>query len=142
VLGANRVVHETAEQLEYVRRALMDAPEADPALFQRVRQLQDRLADIRVQLTGDETVTDRYEYAPLSISDRLQRVVGGFWNSSAPTTTHRRNYEIAGRAFESVLEDLHALVEVEVSELSGALEAAGAPWTPGRGVPKWRFEPS
>ncbi|UCC48811.1 MAG: glycosyl hydrolase, partial [Gemmatimonadota bacterium] len=141
VLGANQVVRETAEQLEYIRRALMDAPAADPTLFQRIVELKGRLVQIQVQLIGDETVTGRQEYAPPSISDRVDRVVGGFWSSSAPTNTHRRSYEIAGRAFEEVLEALRVLVEVEMKELSGALETAGAPWTPGRGVPSWRFEP-
>jgi len=141
VLGANQVVRETAEQLEYIRQALMDAPAADPTLFQRIVELKGRLADIQVQLVGDETVTGRQEYAPPSISDRVDGVVGGFWSSSAPTNTHRRSYEIAGRSFEGVLEALRALVEVEMKELGAALETAGAPWTPGRGVPSWRFEP-
>ncbi|UCC71983.1 MAG: glycosyl hydrolase [Gemmatimonadota bacterium] len=141
VLGANRVVDETQEQLEYVKRALLDAPGARAELFETVRSLEMRVADIEVELGGDETVTSRFEYAPLSITDRLDRVVGGFWSSSAPTTTHQRNYEIAGRAFQNVLAQLRVLVEEGMKALGDELEAAGAPWTPGRGVPKWSFEP-
>jgi photosystem II stability/assembly factor-like uncharacterized protein len=141
VLGASRVIEETQEQLEYIKRALMDTPGAGPDLFERVRSLEERLADLEVELSGDETITSRYEYAPLSITNRVNRVVGGFWSSSAPTTTHQRNYEIAGRAFEGTLERLRVLVESDMRGLGEALEAAGAPWTPGRGVPKWSFEP-
>jgi hypothetical protein len=85
-------------------------------------------------------VTSRFEYAPLSITDRLDRAVGGFWSSSALTTTHQRSYEIAGRAFQGVLERLRVLVEEDMRRLGDELEAIGAPWTPGRGVPKWSFE--
>ncbi|MGD2216675.1 MAG: hypothetical protein PVJ64_07960 [Gemmatimonadales bacterium] len=141
VLGAERVVEETQDQLDYIQQALIDAPQAGPELFGTVRQLEMRLADIKLELSGDQTVTSRFEYAPLSIADRLDRAVGGFWSSSAPTTTHQRSYEIAGRAFQGALERLRVLVEEDMESLGDELEAIGAPWTPGRGVPKWSFEP-
>jgi photosystem II stability/assembly factor-like uncharacterized protein len=141
VMGANQVVEETLDQLEAIQNALLNTPDAGPETFAEVRSLKERLFDIREALSGDETVTSRAELAPPSITDRVQRAVGGFWSSSAPTTTHRRNYEIAGQAFETVLGELRALVEVDVRVLSERLEALGAPWTPGRGVPIWRFEP-
>jgi photosystem II stability/assembly factor-like uncharacterized protein len=140
VLGANRVVEETQEQLRYIKRALIDAPGAGAELFATVRELERRLAGIELELSGDETVTSRFEYAPLSITDYLDRAVGGFWSSAAPTATHQRSYEIAGRAFQDALERLRVLVEEDLESLSEELEAIGAPWTPGRGVPKWSFE--
>ncbi|UCC84488.1 MAG: glycosyl hydrolase, partial [Gemmatimonadota bacterium] len=140
VLGANRVVEETQEQLRYIKRALMDTPGAEAELFATVRELERRLADIELELSGDETVTGRFEYAPLSITDYLDRAVGGFWSSAAPTATHQRSYEIAGRVFQDVLERLRVLVEEDLASLSDELEVIGAPWTPGRGVPKWSFE--
>jgi hypothetical protein len=140
VLGANRVVEETQEQLRYIKRALIDAPGAGAELFATVRALERRLADIELELSGDETVTSRFEYAPLSITDYLSRAVGGFWSSAAPTATHQRSYEISGRAFQDVLERLRVLVEEDMRGLGDQLEAIGAPWTPGRGVPKWSFE--
>jgi len=33
------------------------------------------------------------------------------------------------------------LIEVDMRALGERLEAMGAPWMPGRGVPTWRFEP-
>jgi photosystem II stability/assembly factor-like uncharacterized protein len=140
VVGANRVVEETLEQLRYAKQALIDAPRADAALFQEVRALEERLLDIEEALTGDETVSSRAEYTPPSITARVQRAVGGFWSSSPPTATHRRSYEIAGQEFGPVLEDLRLLVEVDMAALSERLEAIGAPWTPGRGVPAWTPE--
>ena len=69
---------------------------------------------------------------------RVQTVVGGQWsNTSAPTTTQRRNLEIAAEEFRGVIDELTELVEVSLPALEDRLEEAGVPWTPGRGVPRW-----
>ena len=141
VMGANQVVEETLDQLGAIQNALLNTPEAGPETFAEVRSLKERLFDIREALSGDETVTSRAEFTPPSITDRVERAVGGFWASSAPTATHQRNYEVAGQEFETVLGELRALVEVDMRQLGERLEGLGAPWTPGRGVPTWRFEP-
>jgi photosystem II stability/assembly factor-like uncharacterized protein len=141
VLGANQVVDQTLEELSYAKQAVMDAPAADAALLEQIRSLEKQLLDIQVDLQGDRTISSRAEYIPPSITRRVQRAVGGFWSSAAPTTTHQRNYEVAGQAFGEVLARLRALIETDLAALEDALEAAGAPWTPGRGVPTWRYEP-
>jgi len=80
------------------------------------------------------------EADPPSISERVNTVVSGHWSStSAPTQTHLDNYRIAAESFAPVLEELRKLVEVDLKNLENKLEAAGAPWTPGR-VPTWKPE--
>lgn len=46
-------------------------------------------------------------------------------------------YNAAAQDFEGVLTQLRQLVEVDLSRLEKQLEAAGAPWTPGR-IPEWK----
>jgi hypothetical protein len=53
-----------------------------------------------------------------------------------PTQTHLDDYTIAGGEFSEELGKLRALVEVDLAKLEKDMEAAGAPWTPGR-VPEW-----
>jgi DNA-binding LacI/PurR family transcriptional regulator len=65
-------------------------------------------------------------------------VSGQLASTSPITTTNKRNYEIAAEAFEKLLEDLRQIIEVEMKKLGVELEEAGVPWTPGRGVPKWK----
>ena len=43
----------------------------------------------------------------------------------------------AAQDFETVLTQLRQLIDVDLSRLEKQLEAAGAPWTPGR-VPEWK----
>ena len=54
------------------------------------------------------------------------------------TGTHKRNYEIAAAEFEKLLAGIRQLIEVDMKRLAAEMEAVGAPWTPGRGVPKWK----
>ena len=67
---------------------------------------------------------------------QLLIVDDGFASSSAPTATQRQAYDIAAADLATTLKDLHALVEVDLAGLEKAMEAAGAPWTPGR-IPDW-----
>ena len=72
---------------------------------------------------------------------RVENIVGGQWYvTSAPTQTQRDGYRYAGEAFEGVLGQLRTLVENDLPALEADLEAAGAPYTPGRKLPDWSME--
>jgi hypothetical protein len=86
-------------------------------------------------LTGDMTVARRSEARPPSLMDRVSTQTG----STGPVTqTVLRDYDIAADGFGAVLEQLRGLVERDLRGLGAAMEAAGAPWTPGRGLPVWK----
>jgi hypothetical protein len=57
----------------------------------------------------------------------------------APTGTNRQAYATAAGLFQNQLATLRTLVETDLRALEGAMEKAGAPWTPGR-VPTWTQE--
>jgi hypothetical protein len=138
VMGASRAAAEAAERLDAIKRVTDVAPGLDPALRQEARALELRLTDLREALDGDPTQARRNEPAMPGIVDRVQEVVGGHWATTyGPTQTHRRNFEVAAAAFEPVLAALRTLIETDLVALDRKLEDAGAPWTPGRGVPTW-----
>lgn len=140
VLGAAQVVREQQQRLGLIKRAVMDTPGADPALFDQVRGIEDRLRAIQVALTGDTVVARHNEPTPASIVSRVQSVVAGHWRStSMATQTHRDNYARAAKAFEPVLGQLQELVETDLKAVDDRLETLGAPYTPGR-VPRWKPE--
>jgi hypothetical protein len=140
VLGANEAVKEARSRIQYLKKAVQDTPGVASFYSDEVRSLEKRLRIIQRALTGDRTLRTRNEPTPPSILARVQRVVSGHWSTtSAPTQTHRKSYEVAGRAFEPVLADLQTLVEKDLKTLEEALEAQGASWTPGR-VPRWSRE--
>jgi photosystem II stability/assembly factor-like uncharacterized protein len=140
VFGALRLVTETQERIDYIQKALLDTPRAEGKLADEADALETRLQDLREKLTGNRVVRSHNEADPPSIVERVGQVVGGHWSSSsAPTQTHLEGYRLAAQAFAPVLEDLRKLIEVDLKSLEDRLEAAGAPWTPGR-VPTWKPE--
>ncbi|HSK63119.1 MAG TPA: hypothetical protein VK893_04740, partial [Pyrinomonadaceae bacterium] len=89
-------------------------------------------------LSGDSEARRRNMNTPQSINDRVGYVVGAQRMSTArPTQTQHHQYAAAAQDFESVLARLRQLVEVDLARLEKQLEAAGAPWTPGR-IPEWK----
>jgi len=141
VMGAYTVITDVEGRFAAIKGAILDAPAADPALIKTTRELELRLMDIKEQFTGDPTKPRRSEPGESGFMRRLQEVAYGAIRSTSDTTnTHLRNYEIAADQFAAILGDLKQLVEVDLKALEDALEAAGAPYTPGRRIPDWTKE--
>ena len=137
VLGTAASLREAGERIAYVKKALHDTPQADPALETEARALEARLADLREELNGDAVRRSRNEPVSPSIADRVDAIVEGGWYSTGnATATHRRAYDIASSQFAALLPKVRQLVEVDLKSLEDRAEGAGAPWTPGR-VPTW-----
>jgi hypothetical protein len=136
VRGALKWASEAESRLTHTRKALYDTPDADTAMLAESQRLQTVIDDILVHLRGDETKGDRNVFTPPSISDRVNRIVGSQWDTtSAPTQTERDGYEWAADAFSTELTRLKSFAS-DLESFENQLEAAGAPWTPGR-LPDW-----
>ena len=61
---------------------------------------------------------------------------GERFSLARPTQSHVDDYNIAAAEFAEQLGKLRSLVDVDLAKLEKDMEAAGAPWTPGR-VPEW-----
>jgi hypothetical protein len=137
--GAYQVAQEASRRLGSIKQAVDNTAGLDPNLAVEVRAMQTRLLDILEKFDGDQTKPRRNEPGMPGINGRLQTVVAGLWSTTTgPTQSHRRCLEIAGQEYEAVAGDLRQLVEQQIPELEQKLEAAGAPWTPGRAIPEWR----
>lgn len=134
--GADRAVDEIQSRIDHLVKAISETPSATEQQATAVRQLNLRLQQLRVALNGDRTVTSRMEPAPMPITERVARIVGGSWESqSAVTGNFRQSYEIAAAQFPPVLAELKDL-DSDLVQLENELEAEGAPWTPAR-LPDW-----
>ena len=118
----------------------MDTPSAAASLWDDVRAADARLAEIELALKGDAVLAARNERTPPAIIDRVQSIVDSQWNAtSAPTATSEDAYRFAADAFRGELERLRQLIQVDLKKIDDAMEASGAPWTPGR-LPVWKPE--
>jgi hypothetical protein len=137
--GAYQVAQDASRRLGSIKQAVDETAGLDPNLAVEVRAMQTRLLDMLERFEGDQTKPRRNEPGMPGINGRLQTVVAGLWSTTTgPTQSHRRCLEIAGQEYEAVAGDLRQLVEQQIPELEKKLEAAGAPWTPGRAIPAWR----
>jgi hypothetical protein len=136
VRSALKWAGEAESRLAHTRKAHYDTPDADTALLAESQRLQTELDDILVKLRGDETKENRNVFTPPSVYDRVTRIVGSQWDTtSAPTQTSRDAYDWAADAFAIELGRLNSLAS-DLEAFESRLEAAGAPWTPGR-LPNW-----
>ena len=133
VAAAEEKIGGVREQLRHMRAALLQTPRANTDLFARLDSLAKGLAGLSLRLSGDPARQTLNESDAPSISGRVGEVMGGHWETrQMPTSTQRRDIEIAGSALEGLTRDLKALIEGDLARLKTDLEAAGAPWTPGR----------
>ena len=134
--GAAAEVRRAEERLRYMRAALKETPRAEPTLYARLDAMESRLADARLLLMGDRIRGRLNESSVPSILGRIGRVAGGHWDTrQAPTTTQAQSLDVAQDSFDQVSAELSTLVTTDLPALEAELEAAGAPWTPGRRLP-------
>jgi photosystem II stability/assembly factor-like uncharacterized protein len=137
VSGAINSSKDVQTRLTAIRKALHETPSAEKQLSPAAESIAQRDREILRALHGDEILAGRNENVPTSINDRVTGIMEGERFSTAkPTQTHLDAYAIASDEFAQQLAKLHALIDVDLAKLEKDMEAAGAPWTPGR-VPNW-----
>lgn len=137
--GAGAEAGRVRERLRHLRAALVETPGADDEFFSRLDSIRRTLSDLEVRLNGDPERQSRNEPAAPSIRGRLGQTAGGHWGTrQMPTATQQESVRLAGEEFETLAAELKSLVERDLAALEADLEAAGAPWTPGRRIPSGR----
>jgi len=137
VYGAVHTAEDTQSRLKDIRDALHQTPAAEKQLGAVADSLEQRDRELLRALRGDQALARMNEQVPQSISDRVSSIMEGErFSLSKPTQTNVDAYNIAASDFGDVLTKLRTLVETDLVKLEKDMEAAGAPWTPGR-VPEW-----
>ena len=118
-----------------MRAALEETPAAGEELYTRLEGIEARLVGIAGRLQGDPARGALNEPSAPSIMGRIGQVAGGHWGTrQGPTETQRASLAIARGGFMRVSAALRTLVDEALAGLEADMEAAGAPWTPGRRV--------
>ncbi len=138
VSGALETANALKPRLALIKRALLDTPNAGDKLLDDAANIDKWMNEILRRLRGDVILRNRNENTAPSIGDRVSAIVGAQRMSTArPTRTQMTQYTVAAQDFEQVLAQLRTLVEVDLARLEKEMEAADAPWTPGR-IPVWK----
>ena len=138
VYGAVHTAEDVESRLKTIREALKQTPVAEKQLAAVADSIEQRDREILRSLRGDVEMAKRNEPIPSSINDRVNGIMEGErFSLVKPTQSHMESYSIAATEFSDQLAKLHALVDADLAKLEKDMEAAGAPWTPGR-VPEWQ----
>lgn len=134
IRGAGAAANEMLDRLKFIKKALLDTPDVNPCLTLRANSLELQLRNILFELYGDRVKRERGEPEVPSL---IRRVSAQLYSTAPVTATVKRNFETAAAELPALLEKLRKLIDVDFRGLEEEMEAAGAPWTPGRGVPVW-----
>lgn len=138
VQGALDTANALKPRLILIRRALLDTPAAGDKLLDDASAIDKRLNDLLRTLRSDTALRARNINLPPSINDRVSGIVNSQrLSTSRPTQTQMNQYAAAAQDFEQALAQLRQLIEGDLARLEKQMEAAGAPWTPGR-IPEWK----
>ena len=107
----------------------------DPALHARSHAIEKQARDLREQLAGDEERSQMGDVEVVSIKNRIDAAsTDKAYSAYGPTPTQMQTLEIAEAQYAEVREALNRLMGQDLPELRKELDAAGVPWTPGRGA--------
>jgi photosystem II stability/assembly factor-like uncharacterized protein len=134
VNGTRKSIDEVLQQLGAIEETLQNST-ADMALYAQANSLQKKIIGQRDRLSGNEVQGEYAVNRPMPVTARLSHVAYGP-NTSAygPTDTQRESLRIAQDLYASISTELTRLIDREYRGLLDSLDAAGVPWTPGRGV--------
>lgn len=128
--GAVEVSGGTKTRIGLLKRAAMDAQTDNKKLMDQAEAFDNEIDYLINELRGGRENSD---IPPPSIASRIGNVAGTIRLSTVkPTQTQLEQYELSSAEFAPVLARLKTLIETDLPLFEKALEAAGAPLTPGR----------
>lgn len=138
VTATTSTAAEAGTRLAAIRRAIDATPSLPAKAREDCLRLEKQLADINLALNGDRVWRSFNEGSPASISEHAQSAASPTRGTTGhPTKTALEQYQIASDALALEIPKLRKLVDVDIKALEKQLDAAGAPYTPGR-LPDWK----
>lgn len=140
ILAATEVAGEAEQRIGALEKAALASVGIDKTVLEKIRKMKSQIADVKVVLTGNKSIDKRNENQPPSVTDRLNYIIYGSWETTSdPTQTQMDAYKIAAEEFSPALEKLKTVVTTDIKSVESELEKFDAPYTPGR-LPDWKAE--
>jgi hypothetical protein len=133
--GASSAIKALLLELGAVKNTLLRSS-APGDLRDKARTLELEAMQLQLQLSGDENRAMAGDLGPVSVKQRASvAALGTLFSTYGPTPTHLSSLEIGEQGFASIKTALKRIFDTELPALRKAMDEAGVPWTPGRGVP-------
>ena len=134
ISGAQAVYSSARNTMRHIAKAVTAADINQGELIDDIESIDNDLDQIAKAMYGDNVASRLDQPSQMGIAGRLGWLTYGLYGStSAPTTTQRDALRIVEEEFPAQLANLKT-VQTKIQSLEEKLEAAGAPYTPGREV--------
>ena len=121
-----------------MKEAVFSVAKPNQDFAKDVLALEGKLRAVQKKMNGDRVANQLDVDLPPSISSRLNSAIyDGYSTTSDPTSTMKEQLQIASEEFEVAFNELKNIINTDLKALEQKLEAAGAPYTPGR-MPEWK----
>ena len=132
--GTVKMIDSLVAELAAAKEVLMSST-ADASLYEIAHSIQQRIQVERDRLTNNEHREIFKDLDEMTVSARLDHARSNpVADAYGPTPAHRESLRIARNQYDDVNRQLSNLVDVEYEGLKVAMDAAGVPWSPGRGI--------
>ena len=132
--GTVKAIDELTAELDAIKYALQMST-ADGSLYEIANSIQQRIRSERDRLINNETRDLYNDLDEMTVDRRLWHArYNPRSNAYGLTPEQRESLQIARDLYADIIQQLTNLVDVEYEGLKVALDAAGVPWTPGRGI--------
>jgi photosystem II stability/assembly factor-like uncharacterized protein len=136
VSAAAEAVSQALKRVDTLGAALERSRSAPDSLDSELHAIREDLLAMDEALSGNRARASVEDDGAMTITRRVRVAqMGTALSTYGPTPTHRRSLEIAEEELAKLRERLNAVLEQRLPAFEKRLEAAGAPWTPGRPVP-------
>jgi hypothetical protein len=124
------------KNLPYLEQAVLGVPLLEEHWLADLSDITTQLREVNEQLNGDRLLVMDEGQPRMSLKGRTDLIVAALWSTTSGVTgTFERAYREASEGFGAALAALQR-ADASVKQLEDELEAAGAPYTPGR-MPVW-----
>lgn len=138
IQGASAVLRDANQKVKFLKEAVFSVAEPNQNFVKDILAVEGKLRGLQDRLFGDQVADQLDLDREPSINSRLfSGIYDGYSSTSAPTTTMKNQIQWAGEEFEVLNAELKQVVENDIPAIEKKLEAAGAPYTPGR-LPSWK----
>jgi len=132
--GTVESIDEVVAELDAVKQTLERSTD-DGSFYEIANSIQQRIKAARDRLANNELRAQYNDIGEMTLEARLWHArFSPTTQAYGPTPAQRESYRIARELYREVVATLTTLVDEEYAGLKQAMDAAGVPWTPGRGV--------
>ncbi len=130
---SRRMMSEVNDKIRYIKEAIKLAEDSGETLMIQLKNIEDKIRDINIAMDGDRVKSRLDIDQPPTPAGRIGWLVyEQKYSTAAPTQTHMDSYSIAKEEFAPIENEIIKLYKEDIIALEKMLEAAGAPYTPGR----------